>query len=590
MADRCGGASVSTAESGSGDGEVDAVDSVQGGELVGIPTVGAVVGSLASAFRSGASLSRETVRLGAELIRVAAGRSQLAPARGDRRFSDSAWTTNPGYRRVEQAYLAWAGAVNQIVDDYASTAPDFRRAERATFAANIMTSICAPTNFFATNPAAVKRAFDTGGVSLLRGTRNFMSDLRHNGGMPSQVDRSKFELGQNLAASPGAVIDRDPLAEVLQFRPTIATACRRPVLVVPPPIGRYYFLDLAPGRSFVEFAANRGLETFVLSWRNPTDEQSEWDLDSYAGRVLSAIDAVREVTGSDNVDLMGFCAGGIIATTLLNYLAASGDHRVHSMSYAVTLLDFGERAPIAAFQGHALLEFAKRRSRRKGIITSRDMGAAFTWMRPDDLVFNYWVNNYLMGEKPPAFDILAWNADGTNLPANLHGQFLDIFRRNLLVQPGAISVLGAPVHLDRIKVPTFVVGAITDHLTPWKGCYRTTKLLGGETTFVLTWSGHIASLVNPPDNPRAHYWTGEAPGPDPDAWFATAAKHQGSWWEVWADWVVGHDGEQHPTRDSLGSIEHPILDPAPGRYVRDLPPTDQAMREGPDRAPSQLGS
>ena len=301
---------------------------------------------------------------------------------------------------------------------------------------------------------------------------------------------------------------------------------------LPPPIGRYYFLDLAPGRSFAEYAVNRGLQLFVLSWRNPAAEQSGWDLDSYAGCVLSAIDTVREITGSTDVDLMGFCAGGIIATTVLNHLAARGDDRVRSMSYAVTLLDFGERAPIAAFQGHALLELAKRRSRRRGIISSRDMGAAFTWMRPDDLVFNYWVNNYLVGEKPPAFDILAWNADSTNLPGTLHGQFLDIFRRNLLVKPGRISVLGTPVHLDRINVPSFVVGAITDHLTPWKGCYRTTGLLGGDATFVLTWSGHIASLVNPPDNPRAH-WTGGAPGPDPDVWFAGAAKHQASWWEAW---------------------------------------------------------
>ena len=563
---------MSTAEAGSVNSDMDAAESVQGGEPVGIPAVGAAVASLTSAFRNGASLSSEGIRLSVELTRVMAGRSQLAPPRGDRRFSDSAWTSNPAGRRIEQAYLAWVAAVSHVAEDYASTASDSHRAERAMFAANILTSACAPTNFFLTNPAAIKQAFDTGGLSLLRGTRNLLSDLRYNRGMPSQVDRSGFEVGRNLAASTGAVIDRDPFAEVLQYQPTTATVAQRPVLVVPPPIGRYYFLDLAPDRSFVEFAVNRGRQIFVLSWRNPAAEQSEWDLDSYAGRVLSAIDTVREITGSDDVDLMGFCAGGIIATTVLNYLAARGDDRVRSMSYAVTLLDFGERAPIAAFQGHALLEVAKRRSRRKGIITSRDMGAAFTWMRPDDLVFNYWVNDYLMGKKPPAFDILAWNADGTNLPGTLHGQFLDIFRRNLLVVPGGISVLGTPVHLNRISVPSFVVGAITDHLTPWKGCYQTTRLLGGDATFVLTWSGHIASLVNPPDNPRAHYWTGGTPGPDPDTWFAAATKHQGSWWEAWADWVTGNGGEQHPAPDRLGSRRHPVLDPAPGQYVHDRAP------------------
>jgi len=552
--------------------DTDTAESVQGGEPVGVPTVGDAVASLASAFRNGASLSRASIGLGTELIRITAGRSQLAPSQADRRFSDSAWTTNPAYHRIEQAYLAWAAAVRRLVDDYATTTPDFRRAERAIFAANILTGACAPTNFFMTNPAAIKYAFDTGGLSVLRGARHFLSDLRHNGGMPSQVDRSRFEVGRNLAASPGAVIDRDPFAEVIHYQPATATVARRPVLAVPPPIGRYYFLDLAPGRSFVEFAVSRGLELFVLSWRNPAAEHSEWDLDSYARRVLSAIDTVREITGNDDVDLMGFCAGGIIATTVLNHLAAIGDDRVNSMSYAVTLLDLGERAPIAAFQGSALLDFAKRRSRRKGIITSRDMGAAFTWMRPDDLVFNYWVNDYLMGKEPPAFDILAWNADGTNLPGALHGQFLDIFRRNLLVQPDGISVLGTPVRLNRIKVPSFVVGAITDHLTPWQGCYRTTRLLGGDATFVLTWSGHVASLVNPPDNPKAHYWTGGAPGQDPDAWFAAATKHQGSWWEVWADWVTRNADGRRPAPERLGSKEHPVLDPAPGRYVRDVAP------------------
>ena len=552
--------------------DTNTAESVQGGEPVGVPTVGDAVASLASAFRNGASLSRASIGLGTELIRITAGRSQLAPSQADRRFSDSAWTTNPAYHRIEQAYLAWAAAVRRVVDDYATTTADFRRAERAIFAANILTGACAPTNYFMTNPAAIKHAFDTGGLSVLRGARHFLSDLRHNGGMPSQVDRSRFEVGRNLAASLGAVVDRDPFAEVLHYQPATATVSRRPVLAVPPPIGRYYFLDLAPGRSFVEFAVNRGLELFVLSWRNPGAEHSDWDLDSYARRVLSAIDTVREITGSDDVDLMGFCAGGIIATTVLNHLAAIGDDRVNSMSYAVTLLSFGERAPIAAFQGRALLDFAKRRSRRKGIITSRDMGAAFTWMRPDDLVFNYWVNDYLMGKDPPAFDILAWNADGTNLPGTLHGQFLDIFRRNLLAQPGGISVLGTPVRLNRINVPSFVVGAITDHLTPWKGCYLTTRLLGGDTTFVLTWSGHVASLVNPPDNPKAHYWTAGAPGPDPDAWFAAATKHQGSWWEVWADWVTRNADGRRPAPERLGSKEHPVLDPAPGRYVRDVAP------------------
>ena len=281
---------------------------------------------------------------------------------------------------------------------------------------------------------------------------------------------------------------------------------------------------------------------------------------------------LRYLLEKHGFQIIGFCAGGIISTTLLNHLAAQGDTRVHSMSYAVTMLDWGQPEQLGAFSSTRVLEFAKSRSRRKGLISARDMGSAFTWLRPDDLVFNYWVNNYLMGRKPPAFDILAWNADGTNLPGALHGQFLDIFAHNLLVKPKAYMVLGTPIELDRIKVPTFVVGAIADHLTTWQNCYRTTQLLGGDSTFVLSYSGHIASLVNPPGNPKAHYWAGGEPGRDPQAWLAGATRTPGSWWEAWADWVSDKAGTQGPAPASLGSDRHKPLVPAPGRYVRDLAP------------------
>jgi len=387
------------------------------------------------------------------------------------------------------------------------------------------------------------------------------------------VEPGAFEVGRNLAVTPGGVVARDPVGEVLQYRPTTETVYERPVLIIPPCINRYYFLDLRPGRSFVEHAVGRGQQTFLLSWRNPTDDQGNWDLDTYAERVSAAIDTVREVTGSPDVNLVGFCAGGIIATALLNRFAATGDQRVHSVSYAVTLLDFSEPAPLFAFSQQSLVASVRHRSKRHGVITGRQMAAAFTWLRPDDLVFNYWVNNYLMGEPPQAFDILAWNADGTNLPAALHCQFLDMFEDNAFATPGAMSVLGAPLELGRITMPSFVVGAVADHLTPWKGCYRTTQLLGGESTFVLSASGHIASLVNPPGNPKAHYWTGGSPGPDPDVWLGQAQRQPGSWWEAWSDWVTVRAGQEQPAPDHLGSATNPVLDPAPGRYVRDLPAT-----------------
>ena len=547
----------------------EAAESVGGGEAVGMPSLRQAASGLATALSQGTTVAREATRLGVELIRIAWGLSDLAPAEGDRRFTDPAWTSNPAFRMLQQCYVASAQALDRIVDAMGDGRGD-TRAEQARFAANIVTSAAAPTNFLASNPAALKRAFDTGGMSLARGARNFVHDIRHNGGMPSMIEPGAFEVGQDLAVTPGAVVARDAVAEVLQYAPATDTVFARPVLVVPPPIGRYYFLDLRPGRSFVEYATGRGLQTFMLSWRNPTAEQSDWDLDTYAQAVLAAIDIICDITGSPDVNVIGFCAGGIIATALLNHLAATGDDRVHSMSYAVTLLDFGLRAPITAFSGRGLVAFAGRRSRRKGIITSRQMGSAFTWLRPDDLVFNYWVNNYLMGDKPPAFDILAWNADGTNLPGALHGQFLDIFRDNLLTQPGGLSVLGTPLQLQHITVPAFVTGAVSDHLTPWKGCYRTTQLLGGPSTFVLSHSGHIASLVNPPGNPKAHYWTGRTPGADPEEWLAGAERQQGSWWEAWADWITARSANPRPRPETHGSERYPVLGSAPGLYVRDI--------------------
>ncbi|MDT7683696.1 MAG: poly[(R)-3-hydroxyalkanoate] polymerase subunit PhaC [Pseudonocardiales bacterium] len=540
---------------------------VGGGEPVGLPSATQAIESLAAVLSRGGAVSQELIGLATELGRVLIGTSTLAPAERDRRFTDPAWSRNPLFRRLVQAYLAAAGSLDALVDDLDAHVEDHRLAERARFAANILAAAAAPTNMLVTNPVGLKRAFDTGGVSLLSGLRNLVDDLRHNGGMPATVEPGVFQVGRDLALTPGAVVAREPLAELIQYTPSTETVHERPILIVPPPIGRYYFLDLRPGRSFVEFAVANQLNTFLLSWRNPGPAQGSWDLEDYASTVLTAIDHVRAITGSPEVNLVGFCAGGIISSTVLSHLAATGDPRVHSASFAVTLLDFGQRAPLTAYNDRTLLDLVGRRSKRAGVITSRQLGAAFTWMRPDDLVFSYVVNNYVLGERPPTFDILAWNADGTNLPAALHNTFLDIFQNNNLVEPGGLSALGTPVDLSRITVPTFVTGAVSDHLTPWKSCYRTTQLVGGDTTFVLSYSGHIASLINPPGNPKAHYWQGGPSGADPDAWLEQATRTQGSWWEPWARWAKERSGSLIPAPDAPGDAEHPALDPAPGRYV-----------------------
>lgn len=551
--------------------EEEATALVEGGEAVGIPSSLGVLKGIVSALAQPGPVTRGAGRLVADWASIARGTDEHRPSPKDKRFADPAWSSHPLYRRLAQGYLALGSQLERLVDEYESSARDWHDVERARFAVGILTSALAPTNTLPGNPAALKRAFDTAGASLVRGARQFASDVRHNRGMPAQTDRSAFTVGEDLAVTPGDVVDRDDVAELIEYRPSTTTVRARPLLVVPPPIGRYYFLDLRPGRSFVEYAASRGLRVFLLSWRNPTAEQADWDIDTYARRIERALDVVKDVADSEDVNTLGFCAGGILLTTVLSHLAAQGDRSVHSASYGVTLLDFGTRAPIGAFSAPRMLEMARASSGRSGVISARSLGAVFSWMRPDDLVFNYVVSNWLMGERPPVFDILAWNADGTNLPAGLHGQFLDVFRANTLAA-GRLEVLGTRVDPGRITVPVFVTGAVNDHLTPWTGCYRTVEMVGGPSTFVLSNAGHIASLVNPPGNPRASYLIGGEPGAGPEHWQATAERRTGTWWEAWADWVLDRAGDERPAPARSGNAAHPPLEPAPGSYVRDRTP------------------
>ncbi len=545
-----------------------AADAVAAGEPTSVPSAAGIADGVLATLLQGSAVAKAGVGFTAELARIALGRSEVSPHRSDWRFKDPTWSQNVAYKRLAQVYLAACEAVDGVVADVELNRPG-HRADRARFAMGILTSALAPTNTVIGNPAALKKTFETGGANLVAGAEHWLHDLRRNGGMPSMAKPGSLKVGEDLALTAGAVIDKDDRAELLQYAPTTETVRSRPMLVVPPPIGRYYFLDLRPGRSFVEYSVSRGLQTFLLSWRNPGPEQADWDIDTYAERILSAIDAVREATGSDDVNVIGFCAGGILNAAVLNHLAAKGDDRVHTASYAVTLLDFGQSAPIGAFSGAKLLSLARWNSKRSGVITARAMGNAFTWMRPNDLVWNYWVNNYLMGEDPPVFDILSWNADGTNLPAALHRQFLDIFEHNPLPEQGAMEALGTPIDLRQVKVPTYVTGAINDHLTPWKGCYRTTQLMSGESTFALSNAGHIASLVNPPGNPKANYYTAPLdPKASPEAWLEGAENHTGSWWQHWADWAMERSGDQIPAPETLGSTRFPAQAPAPGSYVR----------------------
>lgn len=546
-----------------------AMDAVQGAEPLGEVSVGDMTRSLVKTALKSRGRAGRIAALGREAVRVAGGRSEVAPAKGDWRFRDPAWEENPVYHRLMQLYLAWVGSVDSMVD---SADLEWRDRERARFFASILTSAAAPTNTLPGNPAAVKRAFETSGGSVVRGVRNMLRDIRHNGGMPTQVDLRAFTIGEDLAATAGAVVYRDEVCEVIQYSPTTPTITTRPVVMIPPQINKYYFLDLAPGRSLVEYVVSRGVPVFMISWRNPGPAQADWDLDTYAAAVLRAVDVAREISRSDDVNALSFCAGGILTASVLSHLAATSDQRVHSASFGVTLLDFAIPNTVGLFDTSPLIHMGRTRSSRAGVLDGKSLANVFTWLRPNDLVWNYWVNNNLLGNDPPTFDILAWNADPTNLPARLHSQLLDIFTDNLMAMRDGLTVLGTPVDLGRIDLPTYVTGALSDHLTPWKGCYRTTQLMAGPSTFVLSNAGHIASLVNPPGNAKAHFFAGGEPGPDADAWRTDAKRVSGTWWEHWSDWVRERSGPERKAPAKLGSRRHKIVEPAPGSYVRRTEP------------------
>jgi polyhydroxyalkanoate synthase len=509
------------------------------------------------------ALAATSMRLYAEWAKVMAGVSERELPVKDARFADPAWREHPMYLRLAQGYLAFCEAADKLAEGR----PDWRKRERARFLTSIITSSLAPTNTLVGNPAALRRVFETGGLSLLEGARNMLGDWVHNKGMPSQVKPGAFKVGENLAMTAGAVVFRNEMVELIQYQPTTSQVCQRPTLIVAPPIGKYYFLDLTPGRSFVQYAVSRGIPVFITSWRNPQSEHGGWGLDDYVQACLDLVEVVGEIAGSKQINTLAMCGGGIINSLMLAVMAARGDKRVTTASFGVMLLDWGREAPIHAFNARPVLSVSRRRSAAKGILPASSLDTVFAWMRPNDLVWNYWSNNYLMGKDPPVFDILAWSVDSTNIAGRLHGDFLKILTSNPLVKAGGIKVLGEPIDISRVDIEVFATGALTDHLTPWKVCYHSAQLFGGKKTFVLSNSGHIGSLVNPPGNPRATYWAGPELDVGPDVWLAKAEKRAGTWWDVWVDWSLARGGRMRRAPSRLGSRRHPPMDAAPGKYV-----------------------
>ncbi len=387
--------------------------------------------------------------------------------------------------------------------------------------------------------------------------------------MPAQVDKAPFKLGVNIATTPGAVVFRNEVLEIIQYQANAPDVRKRPLVITPPQINKFYSLDLSPEKSLVQYLLKSGIQVFCVSWRNPTAKERDWGLDTYVEALDEGTDAVSEITGSDDVTMMGACSGGITSAAYAGWLASKGEPKIKNIVCPVCVLDVATAGDMAfgPLVTPETLSAAKEASRLRGVLDGEDLARVFAWMRPNDLIWNYWVNNYLLGNQPPAFDILFWNADTTSLPARLHHDYVDMYFANPFVNANKLKLSGFDIDMRRVKLDAYVVAGMTDHITPWKSVYRTAKIYGDKTTFVLSNSGHLQSLINPPTNPKASFIVGTAKAPDGDAFAATGEKRSGSWWPHWRDWLFERSGAEVPAPTKLGSNRHPAGAAAPGTYV-----------------------
>ncbi len=496
------------------------------------------------------------------------GRDRAGPmaiARGDRRFTDPAYVDNPLYFLLAQQYLSVSQLVTELVE---SAGLSGAREIKARFAAQFILDALAPTNTLLGNPAALRQAFDTGGKSIVRGLRNMVHDVRHNGGWPAQVDSSGFEVGVNMGATPGSVVYRSDLFELIQYNPQTPSVYKVPLLFCPPWINKYYIMDLAPGKSLIEWAVQQGHTCFAISYRNPDASMSELGFRDYLFKgPLDAVRVVRDITGAASVNTVSVCLGGTLTAFGLAYNAAAGDDSIQSATFINTHTDFTEPGVLGTFTDEATIAGLEKKMTKRGFLDSAQMARTFSALRANDLIFQYVVNNWLLGKDPPAFDLLAWNADSTRMPAKMHSEYLrSCYLRNEYAR-GEFEIDGKRLDPRLVNIDTYVLAAVDDHIVPWTSSYKTTELLGGRNRFVLSTAGHIAGIVNPP-SPKAKHWTNDRVTADPAEWKAGAELHQGTWWDDWTTWIGERGGAKIDAVAHLGSADFPPIEDAPGSYVR----------------------
>ena len=495
---------------------------------------------------------------------ISAESAQLKPV-ADRRFAGEAWNSNPVSHFCAASYMINAQALMGLAE---AVEGDEKTRARVRFAVEQWLAASAPSNFLALNAEAQKKALDTQGQSIAQGLQNLMHDMRQ--GHVSMTDESVFEVGKNVATTEGAVVFENEFFQLLEYKPLTAKVHAKPFLLVPPCINKFYILDLQPENSLIRYAVAQGHRTFVVSWRNPDESMQDKTWDDYIEHAaIKAIAVTQEITGAKDINALGFCVGGTILSTALAVLAARGEKPVASLTLLTSLLDFSDTGILDIFIDETAVKFREMQMGSGGLLKGQDLASTFSFLRPNDLVWNYVVGNYLKGETPPPFDLLYWNSDSTNLPGPFYAWYLrNTYFENSLVKRGKLTVCGEKIDLSKLDMPAYIYGSREDHIVPIGGAYASTQVLKGPKRFVMGASGHIAGVINPPAKKKRSHWIGDKLPVSHQAWLADATEHAGSWWPDWAAWLKRHAGPQIAAPKSYGSRKYKALEPAPGRYVK----------------------
>jgi len=490
------------------------------------------------------------------------------PAQDDKRFKDAEWNDNPTFDSIKQSYLSAVAHARGLLDKLEGIDDDARR--RIEFNLRQMSDALSPTNFPMMNPEVIRATIASNGTNLLKGAQHVMDDfIKGNGQLhPELTDRSAFDVGRNLALTPGKVVHENEVMQLIQYEPSTETVRQKPILIVPSWINKFYILDLTEKNSFVRWLVGEGHTVFIISWVNPDKSHADKTFDDYMRLgPMTALDKIEEITGESSINTAGYCIGGTLLATTLAVMAARDDHRIASVTYLTTLIDFSDPGDMAVFTSDAHLDELEKEMQKNGYLDASVMAETFSMLRANDLVWSVGIKSYFLGQEPPAFDILYWNADSTRMPGGLHMSYLrDMYRDNKLVKDGGITVDNVPIDLKRIQTPSFILSTREDHIAPWRSTYAATQIYGGDTTFVLAGSGHVGGVVNPASSKKYGYWTNPKLASSPEQWLEGAQHSPGSWWNHWKEWLASHAGDMVPARKpgERGSV----VEDAPGSYVK----------------------